>query len=314
MFFRSLLLSLLAFGLATALGCGSAPDPVELPVQAPSHPCFDKNNLDACMVLGKRVLSQSRPDYAKARRLLSRTCLVKNPEGCALFGELLQEGMGGPIDLQRAADALTVGCEGGQETACLNLASLYNNPLNERRDPAQAKRLLQQLCTGDTPSSLACQQLGEMYSDPNTSRDAGEALTHHRTACGLGEKNACVAAATIAIGAETTNVTDRAAAVSQLESLCEEDTDLGCFELASLHEAGKIPGGSSAQAAVLYRAVCDHDAPRGCYEAGQLYERGLIQSRAFEAAALYTRGCENGHDKACERRSVLAALQEAAQQ
>ena len=296
------------------MGCASAPEPIELNVKPAAHPCFDQNKPQACLVLGKRVLGKARPEYDTARRLLSRACLVKDPEGCSLFGELLQNGLGGPIDLQRAAETLTVGCEGEQEAACLNLATLYNNPLNERRDSARAKSLLQRLCSADPPSSLACQQLGDMYNDPSKASDAGAALSHHRTACELGEQTACVRAATLSLQAATTSSDDKMAALKRLEALCEEDTDLGCFELAALHQEGRVPGGSAAQAAVLYRVVCDHDAPRGCFEAGQLYERGLIQARAFEATALYTRACEHGHDLACERRSILAALQEAAQQ
>ena len=314
MIIRSTLFSLLALCFVSALGCGSeqAADPVDQ--QSKGHPCFDQNNPEACVVMGKRVLKGARPEYGKARRLLSRACLVKDAEGCSLFGGLLQNGMGGPIDLQRAADSLTIGCDGGQEAACLNLASLYNNPLNERRDAMQAERLLKRLCSADPPSSLACQQLGDMYNDPSLTGDASEALTHHKTACDLGEKSSCVAAATLTIRADATNNDERNAAVQQLEALCEEKTELGCFDLAKLHEEGRVPGGSAAQAAVLYRAVCDHDAPTGCFEAGQLYERGLIQARDFEATALYTRACAHGHDQACERRSILAAIQEAAQQ
>jgi TPR repeat protein len=313
MIIRSTLLSVLVFCFASAIGCGGGQEAVQAQSKPKGHPCFEQNNMQACLVLGKRTLDKTRPDHGKARRLLSRACLVRDAEACALFGGLLQNGLGGPIDLQRAADALSVGCEGGQEGACLNLAALHNNPLNERKDPEQAKALLQRLCSSDPPSSRACEQLGDMYNDPNAPSDGHEALGHHNTACELGQKSACVAAATLTVRASTSSTDDKQAAARRLESLCEEDIELGCFELASLHQEGNIPGGSAAQAALLYRAVCDHEPPRGCYEAGRLYERGLIQARSFEATALYTRACEHGHDIACERRSMLAALQEATQ-
>ena len=100
-----------------------------------------------------------------------------------------------------------------------------------------------------------------MYDVVTEPSSAGEALSHHTTACALGEQTSCVTAAALTVQADDTGPDERQAAVKQLETLCEQDTDLGCFESRS---ASRTRPRGSAFAAVLYRAVCDHDAPRGC--------------------------------------------------
>ena len=275
------------------------------------NPCLDGGNTEVCVSLGKRALQTTRPDYPEARLYLSRACLVNHPEGCLLFGELLQEGRGGPIDARRATTALSTACDGQVEDACIRLANLLLEENNPVADPQKALMLLWRTCESNPPSFDSCHRYGEALSEGvgQTSPNPEAALTAFQTACEGGLQKSCVRQALALTAQEPSDRFTQSPTLEQAGSLlrgaCEAGDIDGCFALGELEREGRLEGASSVRAAMLFRRVCSEDPARGCFEVAQLMEQGLVKARKNEVASLYTVACENGRTEACTRRDRL---------
>lgn len=300
--------------LALFLGAGCIGSTETAPVEETpllGDPCLDRGETDVCVSLGKRSLSGTRPDYPKARLYLSRACLVNHPEACNLFGELLQEGRGGPVDLRRATKALSVACDAEQKDACTRLADTLLEPNNPIANPSKALDLLAGRC-GAEPSILkSCERYGDALAAGTTGlpADPEAAMNVFRKACSSGLQSSCVRQAGVLMTDAPKEPFARSPELEEagalLRSACKGGDVDGCFTLGELERDGKLAGASSVRAAMLFRAVCSADPARGCFEIAQLMEQGLVKSRRNEVASLYSVACENGRTEACIRRNQL---------
>ena len=299
--------------LALLLGAGCMGSTESAPQEATllGNPCLDRGETPVCVSLGKRSLSGTRPDYSSARLYLSRACLVNHPEACNLFGEMLQEGRGGPIDLRRATNALSVACEADEHDACTRLADTLLEENNPVRDPQRALNLLAKRCGEEPPVLESCERYGETLAagTGGVPADPEAAMDVFSKACSAGLQSSCVRQAEAMMVDEPNEAFAQSPALEEagelLRAACKEGELDGCFTLGELERDGKLAGASSVRAAMLFRAVCSADPARGCFEIAQLMEQGLVRSRKNEIASLYSVACENGRTEACVRRNQL---------
>lgn len=82
---------------------------------------------------------------ARARAYAEKVCEAQGPEACTAFGEMLEKGVGGPVDLPRAIGIYKAACPHDKD-ACDDLAALYEEGRGVDKDPEAARKLAEQAC------------------------------------------------------------------------------------------------------------------------------------------------------------------------
>lgn len=112
---------------------------------------------DACNILGLLYLLPPgpAPDIGKAREILGRACRAGNPRACGNFGRaLLERGDGVQPDAARARDVLSGACDNDVADACARYATLLDDGLGGDVDTEKATRVRRRAC--DLGARHAC--------------------------------------------------------------------------------------------------------------------------------------------------------------
>lgn len=110
-------------GCNTALLISFGPGQVDGPVE--DYQICEAGDAVACRELGDRLLSQSAVDpnnAVLARLAFGEACGLGDQMGCAVYGALLYEGLGGEVDTEFGLLLVRDGCDSGVEEACAYLA------------------------------------------------------------------------------------------------------------------------------------------------------------------------------------------------
>jgi len=78
----------------------------------------------------------------QVRELSDRACSAGDPAGCGLFANVLLQGVGGDKDEARAARALGKACDGEVESACCQLATMYEHGTGVAGNAQRADELM----------------------------------------------------------------------------------------------------------------------------------------------------------------------------
>lgn len=289
--------------LSTLLGCGENAEPAVV-----REMNCDNKDMDACFQMGVQALNQARPDIGAARAQFAKGCNVHHPKSCNALAEMVRDAKGGPRDPNRAAELFGIACDGGIQSACVNLGISYYDGTGVKQDQAKGVALFTAACEHETDQQAkGCSALGVAYADGKgvDRKDADKAEALQLQACEASYAPACVLGGRLFAdkrsGRRAENLTKSA---ELLEKACKLDPHYGCFELATMHEKGTAPEGTDAKAAIFYQKTCNIDPTRGCFEAARLMENGKVSAREGEIESLYNLACEHGHTEACTKRSL----------
>ncbi|RKG50245.1 sel1 repeat family protein [Corallococcus sp. AB011P] len=230
------------------------------------------DDLRACVALG--VLKEEgrgvAKDEAEAARLYSRGCERDLPEGCGHLALLYGEGRGVAKDLAQAVRLYERGCAGDDRLACNNLGVLtLMGGFGVEQDVAAGMGMLVQACNRSL--GVACLTVAREFDQgTRTRKDARLASSYFRTACGLGEKDACAFANTAEKPEPTPTATlEEGAKLEEIRAMCETGSGVGlgmaCYVMGTAYEKGGAgvavnPG----RATMFYQRACDHEVPEAC--------------------------------------------------
>ncbi|NOK18914.1 tetratricopeptide repeat protein [Corallococcus carmarthensis] len=225
----------------------------------------------ACVALGvlKEEGRSVAKDEAEAARLYARGCEQGLPEGCGHLALLYGEGRGVAKDLAQAVRFYERGCAGDDGLSCNNLGVLkLMGGFGVAQDVAAGMGMLVQACNRNV--GVACLTVAREFDQGvRTRKDARLASSYFRTACGMGEKEACAAtsAAVAAKPEPTPAVTpEEGAKLEKIRAMCETGVGLGmaCYVMGAAYEKGASVAVNPGRATMYYQRACDHDVPEAC--------------------------------------------------
>ncbi|GMU11084.1 SEL1-like repeat protein [Corallococcus caeni] len=223
----------------------------------------------ACVALG--VLKEEgrgvAKDEAEAARLYARGCEQGLPEGCGHLALLYGEGRGVAKDLAQAVSFYERGCAGDDGLSCNNLGVLkLMGGFGVTQDVAAGMGMLVQACNRDV--GVACLTVAREFDQGvRTRKDARLAASYFRTACGMGEKEACASAsAAVAVKPEPAPAVtpEEGAKLEKIRAMCESGLGMACYVMGSAYEKGASVAVNPGRATMYYQRACDHDVPEAC--------------------------------------------------
>lgn len=154
-----------------------------------------KGNANACAALAPMLrmgVGPVREDKPRAFALYERACDLGAADGCNGAGVCLESGECATQDYQKAAEYYQRACK-HWDFACGNLGSLYVRGLGVPVDLDRAARLLEMGCANkDEPNKGACYNLGIRYKNgEGVPRDVNRSRELFRKACVAGMSMAC---------------------------------------------------------------------------------------------------------------------------
>jgi len=151
----------------------------------------DGNDSNGCVSLGELYEKGDGVDknISKALAIYQKSCALKNVQGCANYNKYEKE------------QKLKKECDGGNDSACLNLGDMYRNGDNVPQSYQKAFELYQKAC--NVGENMGCAAIGILYRD------------------GLGVQK------------------DTSKAIKIFTDVCHEEKLYGCSELENLQKALK---------------------------------------------------------------------------
>ncbi|NNB84800.1 SEL1-like repeat protein [Corallococcus exiguus] len=231
------------------------------------------DDLRACVALGE-LKEEGRgvaKDEAEAARLYARGCERDLPEGCGHLALLYGEGRGVAKDLAQAVRLYERGCAGDDRLSCNNLGVLkLMGGFGVEQDVAAGMGMLVQACNRSL--GVACLTVAREFDQGvRTRKDARLASSYFRTACGLGEKDACASAnAAVAAKPEPTPAVtpEEGVKLEKIRAMCETGSGVGlgmaCYVMGTAYEKGSGVAVNPGRATMFYQRACDHEVPEAC--------------------------------------------------
>ena len=276
---------------------------------------------------GKPDPGAAKAMFEKAVALLGPKC-PEDSGACFVFGILQEEGKGIAKEPAKAIVSYRHGCNGGSGDACVRLATALDEGLGGPKDIDGANEALDKACTrydnGD-----ACQKIGERLGiakktlphafelakrgcelDPKycgtlaefyrlgfgiAAADQVEATRSYKTACeaGGGWCDTYGRRAHDGIGMTA----DVAAAQLALERGCKGGWPVACYQAAQYLIAAKT---DDARASTIANMGCDAKHGNSCYLAGWMASVGRAGPTSAERAlALFERACASKSSVGC---------------
>jgi TPR repeat protein len=285
-------------------------------------------NLDACFVLGRRLLvhggkedgKDEARDPAAARESFSSACEKGNAASCIELEHMLSGGLGGPIDLDAAATVTQKACDLGLEPACAISATDAFFGSGRRRDTALGRQLARRYEAAarkgcESGEGKLCMLVGQLVDAGLVAggREASRALYQQgrkliKPACDRDDAEACL---WLTQGEPATT----AIAVEGTRRACELGVAGACGSWGGAFFFGLGVDKDPARAVPYWKMACDAGERFACrILCSELSLRKTLASdpptartscdRAF---ALYTRACEHGGGAECDS---LAGLYE----
>jgi hypothetical protein len=237
-------------------------------------------------------------------------------ESCNVAGYMYEKGETGPApDPRRALGFYQIACDGGDATACANIAVVLRD-FAEAGTPAEAVTAAEHAC-GLPPSedsARGCIILGGLLEDgaEGVTPDLPRALAAYVTACDRSYARGCSNAAWLL--RNTDALKDLPRALDLVRAACDlapqEGSAQGCNRLGILLESGEgaaAPDPAGAEAA--YLKACDGGMAWGCTNAAEVVSRQDGSDAAARSVALAERACamegKDGQAEGCAHAAFL---------
>jgi TPR repeat protein len=218
---------------------------------------------------------------------------------CFVVGNGYRTGMGGAParNLDLAQKYLTLGCKGGNKSACKSLYDIgfiFQRGRGDRgekiaKDRKRAMNIWTLGCQAG--HGLSCTALGSVYEKGKVvPKDMAKALELYRAGCKDRSIRGCRK-----VG-ELIQAGDPVAALEFFEKSCDWKDSWACAGAGLIYLEGRgVEQDYPVAAAYLIRS-CDKapskNSPQGCLALGGLYEKGLgVEKDLAEAAKYYRRSC-----------------------
>ncbi|MBI2897958.1 MAG: protein kinase [Deltaproteobacteria bacterium] len=225
----------------------------------------------------------------------------------------------------RAARLRKQACDGGEMTACSELAVSYQGGRGVARDAGRAGRLYEKACQGGVEA--ACYYLGGLFEGGDgVARDRARAAQLYERACNDGEMRGCSRLGWLLLHGNGVP-RDEARAARLFERACTHADMAGCGLLGDAYEGGEGVARDDARAARLHEKACrggdmtackylggarfyEQGCRAGCNAAcrvlGKLHHRGshVLQDDA-RAARLHEQACNGGEIASCNNLAFL---------
>jgi TPR repeat protein len=235
---------------------------------------------------------------ARAVTYYKQACDGGAPEGCALQGELYENGIGVEANMARAVAFYRQACDAGDPLGCDDLGRMYVERRGVSDDVGHAVAIFTSGCDGGNSGS--CTSLGLMYEKGAGVRmDASRAFTLYGQACDRGHARGCTRlGATYEKGAGVKKNAFHAA--SFYAQACDGGDSVGCRDLGVLYETGAGVQKAASRAVALYEQACDAGDGNGCSRLAEKCEKGIgVAVDRARAVDLYREGCKEGDSWGC---------------
>ncbi|RKH44487.1 SEL1-like repeat protein, partial [Corallococcus sicarius] len=213
-------------------------------------------------------------DEAGAAKLYQQACDRNVGEGCGRLALLYGEGRGVEKRQDQAALFFQRGCVHDDGLSCNNLGVLkLMGAFGLAQDVAGGMDLLVKACNAEVVS--ACLTLATEFQDGARVRKAPElAVSYFRQACDLGSKTACERAtlpgsAAVAATPEPAPSAEDGAKLAEFRAICDAPgtgvgKGMGCYLMGVAYEKGASVKANPGRATVFYKRACDNEVPEGC--------------------------------------------------
>ncbi len=156
--------------------------------------CMQRNDVDACMTLGRTSLASENRGIAY--EAMFHACELGNACGCTVAGAAMVNGAGTKKSPAKGALLLRKACEGGCESGCTSLGFLYEQGNGVDKDIAMAAAYYARGC--ELGSARGCGYLGVAYVyGDGVRKDEEQGLALLRRACEDDDAWSCNAIATL---------------------------------------------------------------------------------------------------------------------
>jgi TPR repeat protein len=125
----------------------SIPAASETPTTPPTTSPTSIPDVAAAEQTAETLFKQKR--YSNARPMLKTACDADLLKACPYLGYLYAQGLGGSKNLQAAREVYQKACEGGPQSSCYSLASLYM----DAGDKAKARVYFEKACLAKVSDS-----------------------------------------------------------------------------------------------------------------------------------------------------------------
>jgi TPR repeat protein len=184
-----------------AVGSGTAedqPKALTLYVRACD---LDDDQDDACEEAGD-LLSRNeagiKADPVRARVYYKRACDLSGGlgRGCAAFGKMARDGLGGAKDDMLARTYFMRACDGYQDAGCMDAFRMVFEGTGGPQDPVKSREFASRGCNGDDLDSSdrakLCNAAGRMHgAGIGGAKDQKAALILYQRACGMRNAEGC---------------------------------------------------------------------------------------------------------------------------
>jgi TPR repeat protein len=119
--------------------------------------CVSEQRAPACVALADE-LERSDRNLVAARQVREAACRLGSADGCDRLADMLENGIGGPAQLERAVALREQECDAGRLPACEQLGNSLS--IGGLKDPQRARAALKRACDGGRV--LACARLEEL--------------------------------------------------------------------------------------------------------------------------------------------------------
>jgi TPR repeat protein len=182
--------------------------------------------MEACWRLGE-LGRRSPTSGINVLALFDRACRGGDGEGCASLGTVLDQGIAGPPDRDKAFALFKQGCDLGSARACTLYGSAFEHARGTPMDVPHAAALYGKAC--DAGFADGCNRLSTLYFEGRNGvgQDPARGIELLKKACKLGQGGACVVLA-LRMKAGMGLPKDEAGARELLRTTCAAGEKLAC--------------------------------------------------------------------------------------
>jgi hypothetical protein len=247
---------------------------------------------EACVDQGLEL--ERAKDFTGAGRLYRRGCELSEGAGCLAAANLLNDGLGGPVDLPLALSFYERGCAVGDASACNGAGFAYDHARGASEDPARAWVLYGRACGGD--SARGCWNASELVNlGRGTIANQPMAVALADKACRLGSMGGCTSLGVHLLYGQGV-AKDEARAYALFDKACGTKNADACANVGVCLRDGLGVAKDQAKALTVFTEQCK-TLPRACGL------QGLMVAETDPAAGkpLLERACSAGVAFACEK-------------
>ncbi|MEL7738529.1 tetratricopeptide repeat protein [Citromicrobium bathyomarinum] len=200
--------------------------------------CDTRRDADSCMAMAMKSYEGRgvAMDHRLSRRFSAKACALGQVLGCNMLAALLEDGAGGPNDLEGAARNYRRACDQGYDGACFNLGQLrYNNYAGNPAHLVEARAMFARGCEAGFAQSCNNSAVMLKFGEGGPA-DLPAARALFEQACAAREANACGNLGAMLLLGEG-GPADRKRAVPLLSSACKSGVDFAC-DLAASPDSG----------------------------------------------------------------------------